>query len=436
MNIDDLKQLCKKDGYVLEEYNSAKDVVISDCDGYLYNTSVSAIKSGRGHNILQKNRYALQNLKIYTEKKTCGTFHVIDDTYVNCKTKVKCICDKHNESVKLLTPQQIINTENLCDECYSETRGIKYRIPTDELKAIVMGYDCEFQYADTHNGDTTIFFTCNKHKDIGVQSISLNNLRRNKRICKRCMGRGRTNEVFQNDVYERHPNIKILSDYSGYESSVVCYCCVCNTIWATRAGQLLSDRQRGCPNCGRLRAAEKRASTHEQFVKKMAIINESIDIIGDYSRSHDYIKCKCKKHGNVFDVIACNLLNGSATCPLCASYISRMEKRIGEILKENGLLYCHQYSFDDCRGDKRKLRFDYYIPDHRVVIEYDGQQHFMPVDYFGGVDAFYKRKTYDCIKDAYCENNNITMIRVPYFITESIDTYLISQLKQIDVLTP
>ncbi len=69
------------------------------------------------------------------------------------------------------------------------------------------------------------------------------------------------------------------------------------------------------------------------------------------------------------------------------------------------------------------MYFDFYIEDLNLIIEYDGFQHFHPVKYWGGEDGLKENKERDLIKNKYCQDNNIKILRIPY--TESIETSLI-----------
>jgi very-short-patch-repair endonuclease len=62
----------------------------------------------------------------------------------------------------------------------------------------------------------------------------------------------------------------------------------------------------------------------------------------------------------------------------------------------------------------RKLPFDFYIPEFNMCIEYDGEQHFKAVDYFGGEDGLKIRQIHDRIKTDYCNSNNILLLRIRY----------------------
>ena len=60
------------------------------------------------------------------------------------------------------------------------------------------------------------------------------------------------------------------------------------------------------------------------------------------------------------------------------------------------------------------MRFDFYLPDFNVCIEFDGMQHFKPVEMFGGEEEFKKLKVRDEIKNKWCEVNGIELIRFNY----------------------
>lgn len=64
-----------------------------------------------------------------------------------------------------------------------------------------------------------------------------------------------------------------------------------------------------------------------------------------------------------------------------------------------------------CLIGQNPLLFDFYLPKYRLCIEFDGEQHIRPIKIFGGEDTFYKIKNRDKIKNEYCLNNNIRLIR-------------------------
>ena len=60
------------------------------------------------------------------------------------------------------------------------------------------------------------------------------------------------------------------------------------------------------------------------------------------------------------------------------------------------------------------LPFDFYLPEQNTCIEFDGLQHFKPIDWFGGVETFLYIQKNDRLKDEYCLNNSIKLLRIKY----------------------
>lgn len=89
------------------------------------------------------------------------------------------------------------------------------------------------------------------------------------------------------------------------------------------------------------------------------------------------------------------------------------ESLVAAILDELNIIYEEQKTFPDLKYISL-LRLDFYIEhnDKKYVIEFDGEQHYRPVDFFGGKDAFELTQLRDAIKNEYCIKNNITMIRI------------------------
>lgn len=71
--------------------------------------------------------------------------------------------------------------------------------------------------------------------------------------------------------------------------------------------------------------------------------------------------------------------------------------------------------FEDLKLNGKKLRFDFYLPEYSVLIEYDGRQHYIDENNWGTSNGLEYIKERDNIKDKYCIKNNFTLIRIPYY---------------------
>lgn len=97
--------------------------------------------------------------------------------------------------------------------------------------------------------------------------------------------------------------------------------------------------------------------------------------------------------------------------------ISFGEKKIFDFLSLNKIHFEYNTTVSECKNEI-KLRFDFFLPQKNICIEFDGIQHFKPIEYFGGIAEFIKQKKRDKIKDDFCKLNGLYLIRIPYFFDD------------------
>lgn len=132
-------------------------------------------------------------------------------------------------------------------------------------------------------------------------------------------------------------------------------------------------------------------------------------------------RCKCDC-GNDYIAVGKQLRCGEVLS--CGCVLSKAESSCADILRTNDVAFTKQKRFDDCR-DKLALPFDVYIDDLNICIELDGIQHYEPRSGFGNGKYFQKTQLHDKIKDEYCANKNIKLIRIPYTEFNRIEEILI-----------
>lgn len=101
------------------------------------------------------------------------------------------------------------------------------------------------------------------------------------------------------------------------------------------------------------------------------------------------------------------------------------EQKVKDFLDKNKIEYKSEYIFENLP----KKRFDFYIDSKKICIEFDGRQHFEPIDFFGGDDSFEKTQKSDIEKNSFCQLNKIKLIRIPYFDFHRINDILLLGLK-------
>lgn len=140
-----------------------------------------------------------------------------------------------------------------------------------------------------------------------------------------------------------------------------------------------------------------------------------------YTTTINKVIITCPLHGDFMQKPNSHLCGSG--CPMC--YESKGEKEVSKFLNRNNINYSRQHKFEDCKN-KFKLPFDFYIASKRMCIEFDGIQHFQPIDYFGGLPAYETLKINDKIKSDYCEENYINLIRIKY--TDDVNKILSDNL--------
>lgn len=132
-------------------------------------------------------------------------------------------------------------------------------------------------------------------------------------------------------------------------------------------------------------------------------------------------KCRCECGEEVL-VPSSDLCHHNTKSCGCKRYKSFGEQKIKNILEQNNILFIQEYYFDDLRfKDTGHLaRFDFYVNDE-YIIEYDGRQHFIQGNgVYDNEEKFMRTQEHDRIKNEYCAQHNIPIIRIPYTELDNI----------------
>lgn len=200
-------------------------------------------------------------------------------------------------------------------------------------------------------------------------------------------------------------------------------CKDCGKQFVTSRASIYSSKGR-CSKCGQV----ANTRTPEEAAKLIASVNGNILLNPEDYKGNQVgnLKILCGVCGqNVFTTSIGRYFSLNVNrCSSCSNNISKGEIIISEILDELGIKYIYQKRYDDCR-DKATLPFDFYLPDFDKIIEFDGQGHFEPV--FGEA-SFMSTRYHDKIKNEYCKNNNIELLRIPFWDTNNAKLMIINFL--------
>ena len=171
---------------------------------------------------------------------------------------------------------------------------------------------------------------------------------------------------------------------------------------------------------------------HCESANKIWTKEDVQNLINKYSSEFNVIEYKNQREilvehnvcGYRFNKFLHNITqNNVIKCPKCDLNKSMGEEKIKTWLDNNSIRYERQKRFKNCKNIK-SLPFDFYLPERNVLIEFDGIQHYEVVEHFGGKEKFKIRKENDNIKNKFCTDNNIDLIRIKYSDINNIEKIL------------
>jgi hypothetical protein len=171
-------------------------------------------------------------------------------------------------------------------------------------------------------------------------------------------------------------------------------------------GKTISCGHKGKENLEKGRGINFQDLTNQEFGKLIVLKRVEDKIYNNRKFVQWECKCKC---GNHIKVISDNLKSGNTqSCGFCENN-SHGNIAIEKLLNDNNINFIREKRFETCK-DKTYLPFDFYVND-KYLIEYDGRQHFSDENTIFNYNETLK---HDKIKNQWCKENNIPLIRIPY----------------------
>lgn len=254
----------------------------------------------------------------------------------------------------------------------------------------------------------------------------------------RAEGKRKTQAEFIKEVYAIvGDEYQVLGEFGAARVPIRMLHRECGREWRTTPYRFLNRGAR-CPECSRKVRVHARSKTHVGFLSEVhkAVGNE-YSVLGDYINNRQPILMRHNVCGHEWGPIPSAFTVGGTRCPQCAE--SRGERRVREYLTANSYAFTPQHKIDELR-DTNPLPFDFAVHfcNYDVLIEYDGEQHFRPVDFAGkgarwAERRFRETKRRDRIKNDYCRANGIDLIRIRYDQFDEIETILDRRLSALGV---
>lgn len=212
-------------------------------------------------------------------------------------------------------------------------------------------------------------------------------------------------------------------NYLDRKTKIQIWCFSCKKyIYVTPEYHL--KRRYGCPSCKEKAILFDKLKRTKNFLEKTKIIHSDCFDLSKVNYINDYtlIKIWCKNCKKYFKQKPGQIISGVG-CPFCVE--SKNERKIRIWFEQNNIKYEYQKRFKNCKN-KRPLPFDFYLPIQNMCIEYDGEQHY---DFRihrskNQKKSFEKLQFHDNIKNHFCINNNIKLLRIPFWEKDNIENIL------------
>ena len=346
--------------------------------------------------------------------------------YINNRTKVCIMCHKKNgfneeHGEFWQTPDSHLRG-NGCPKCVGHYMDNEFFIKKAKE---IHGDKYDYSKVEYKGNKIKICIICPEHGEFW-QTPSNHCSKYNQNGCPKCKGLYCTTKEFIEKAKEIHGD---KYDYSKVEyiDSKTKVCIICpehGEFWQNPNSHLSG---RGCSNCVSKKLHDVFSKTTEEFIEKAREIHGDKY---DYSKV-EYVNAKtkvciiCPEHGEFWQTPDSHL-RGSG-CIHCNSFQKSVQK-IVDLLQELKINFEREKTFKWLG----MLRLDFYLTDYNIAIEYQGEQHFRPIKYFGGEKRFIDRIERDKRKNTLCLKNGIKIIYVSFW--EKNNENIIKTIDELSIL--
>lgn len=312
----------------------------------------------------------------------------------------------------------------VCQKCSTKTAN-KSKITIEEIKEHAEKVNCKLVSKKYKNEKTYMDFICSCGEPFKTTYEQFKN---GKHQCNKC-SRETAKLTFLKD---KNIIIKLVEDklgddfiilnkneYKNMNTSFNIYHKECKHIFKRKVTKILNGNQIDCGFCG----IQAHLSFESAKYKLYKLVGNEYELLNLHN---GILTIKRNECGCILNRTLSDIRRRGIKCE--CQLQSKGETKVEKYLINNDILYEKQYKFENCKFYK-ELPFDFYLPQYNILIEYDGEQHYRILKHWGGLEGFIIRKIRDTIKDIYCKDNNIELIRISEYDFNNIEKILDSKLK-------
>ena len=224
---------------------------------------------------------------------------------------------------------------------------------------------------------------------------------------------------------------------NNVHEKVIMHCNMCDDEYPKRINDLLHGY--GCRSCNFTGHITKIFRTPDSFKQEVEELTDGeFSVLSNYESTRGKCLFKHNQCQHTFEMKVHNFITLHQRCPYCKKHSMGTTNSRGITIIESWLLK-HNYSFEkekkfsDLRSPKSNilLPYDIFIPELNLIIEYDGEQHFRPIEIFGGETYFKRVQFNDQVKNEYATKNNIHLLRIKFNLKSHIPEILTATIQRI-----
>ena len=348
--------------------------------------------------------------------------------YINNNTKIKIIC-KECEKELNISPKDFLRRGHKC--IFKKNVKLDKAIKQNLFKLnLETKYLDKFQYDEKDyktNKDKMYFFCndCGNMVSIRPDTLLANHTVNGCKWCELILKRKRNSETRKTKEQFIEDAIKIHGNEYNYSKIKYVNNKIPIEIFHNKCGKIFwQSPLKHLQGSGCLKCCGRDRTTEEAIEDLKSIFGDKYDYSKvEYINATKELTLICKKHDIIVKASYHDLMSVPNRKCCYKEWQSKPNLHIKDWLDNNGIKNLPEHTFDNCKY-KDLLSFDFYLPEYKTVIEYQGEWHYF--DFKGQLETQQKR---DKIKREWCVKNQITEIEIPYWEFENIDKILIEKLK-------
>ncbi len=441
LSYDQVKELIESEsGYVLltKDYINAKSKLLVQCNkGHIYKVTQSDFKQGKRcpicHNESLIGRNSLEEMDVKNRIISEG-YEWLEGEYINQRSYLRVKCPQNH--IYKVRGGNFFSGKR-CPLCRNERLSEEFSHDYEYVKSAIEKEGYILSSKEYINNETKLKMLCNNGNELYMRFANF--IMGNRCKCKNCISDWKK-KYAKNKLkiiskkLQKHGYILLSEDYDSQKPNVKVKCPEGHEtiVWWQHFKNNFE-----CSICknGRLFYLTSRGKFEQAFKVMKEYANKfDYEILeNEYIPQRNKMFFKCPK-GHEYDV-SFNTFQAGHRCPLCNNYQNQslMTGIVGDIFNETPI---PEYTNDKFRYSKSgyHMRFDAALPDRKIFFEYQGEQHYKPIDFSGKGEKWAKQnlkiiQERDKEKREKCAAFGITLIEIPYKWDQS-DKYIREILKK------